>query len=283
MNILYLIILFTFLFISSNCLTPKEEEETTLEKEILMPKLTHAKPKADSVIINPSLVHLVQSYPQQKLKIEGNLLIWPDGTKMPFEDSIFNKDFEQLLNQPDLAEQMQLSYPSGSKIDTPTRNFDPGRIRFEPFFLKMYGKNKEEVQQNLVKIDFLGQELYITKINNVDKKLSAIAEELKEHPEWSKYLENCGGTFNWRKIAGTNRMSMHSFGMTIDINVKYADYWRWNVSDKTENSKRKIHYKNKIPLELVKIFERHGFIWGGKWYHYDTMHFEYRPELLSKE
>mgnify|MGYP002637708491 CR=1 FL=1 len=23
-----------------------------------------------------------------------------------------------------------------------------------------------------------------------------------------------------------------------------------------------------------------GFIWGGRWFHYDTMHFEYRPELL---
>jgi hypothetical protein len=30
----------------------------------------------------------------------------------------------------------------------------------------------------------------------------------------------------------------------------------------------------------VEVFERHGFIWGGKWNHYDTMHFEYRPELL---
>jgi hypothetical protein len=30
----------------------------------------------------------------------------------------------------------------------------------------------------------------------------------------------------------------------------------------------------------VDIFERHGFIWGGKWGHFDTMHFEYRPELL---
>ena len=33
--------------------------------------------------------------------------------------------------------------------------------------------------------------------------------------------------------------------------------------------------------EIVEIFERHGFIWGGKWSYYDTMHFEYRPELLS--
>jgi hypothetical protein len=32
---------------------------------------------------------------------------------------------------------------------------------------------------------------------------------------------------------------------------------------------------------LIKIFEKYGFIWGGKWNHYDTMHFEYRPELLD--
>jgi len=34
-------------------------------------------------------------------------------------------------------------------------------------------------------------------------------------------------------------------------------------------------------LEIVDIFERHGFIWGGKWYHFDTLHFEYRPEILA--
>ena len=39
-------------------------------------------------------------------------------------------------------------------------------------------------------------------------------------------------------------------------------------------------YHNQIPMDIVRIFEKHGFIWGGKWYHYDTMHFEYRPELL---
>jgi len=30
----------------------------------------------------------------------------------------------------------------------------------------------------------------------------------------------------------------------------------------------------------VEVFKRHGFTWGGKWHHYDTMHFEYRPELF---
>ena len=31
----------------------------------------------------------------------------------------------------------------------------------------------------------------------------------------------------------------------------------------------------------VGLSEKHGFIWGGKWYHYDTMHFEYRPEIIA--
>ena len=42
----------------------------------------------------------------------------------------------------------------------------------------------------------------------------------------------------------------------------------------------RVKYKNEIPWEIVRVFEAHGFVWGGKWYHYDTMHFEYRPEIL---
>jgi hypothetical protein len=33
-------------------------------------------------------------------------------------------------------------------------------------------------------------------------------------------------------------------------------------------------------MEVIKIFEEYGFIWGGNWALIDTMHFEYRPELL---
>ncbi len=47
-------------------------------------------------------------------------------------------------------------------------------------------------------------------------------------------------------------------------------YWLW----------RKGGYRNRILYEIVEIFERHGFIWGGKWGHFDTLHFEYRPEFF---
>jgi hypothetical protein len=43
------------------------------------------------------------------------------------------------------------------------------------------------------------------------------------------------------------------------------DYWLWSP---------KGGYRNRIPIEIVEIFEKHGFIWGGKWGHFDTMHFE---------
>ena len=70
---------------------------------------------------------------------------------------------------------------------------------------------------------------------------------------------------------------MHSFGNAIDINIKFSNYWLNDLK-----AKGHLNYKNVIPLEIVKIFEKHGFIWGGKWYHYDTIHFEYRPELLTE-
>jgi len=59
------------------------------------------------------------------------------------------------------------------------------------------------------------------------------------------------------------------------LGAKPSHYWRWSGTTGEPTP-----YRNAIPHELVEIFERHGFIWGGKWYHYDTMHFEYRPELL---
>ena len=48
----------------------------------------------------------------------------------------------------------------------------------------------------------------------------------------------------------------------------------------TKSETATVKYQNRYPHEIVEIFERHGFIWGGRWYHYDTMHFEFRPEIL---
>ena len=54
------------------------------------------------------------------------------------------------------------------------------------------------------------------------------------------------------------------------------DYWEWS-----KGKDGKIAWTNRIPGAIGEIFERHGFIWGAKWYHFDSMHFEYRPEIIA--
>jgi peptidoglycan LD-endopeptidase CwlK len=252
----------------------------SIEKKIEINEVKEKKDSLSQDSLPAQMLRLIEAYPTQKMTGTVDTLVWEDGTKMPWTDSLESKNFQQLLNTPDLEDMFYTSYPKGELKSPPQRNLDPGRIRFEPFFKKMYGHTKKEVETKLTTIRFAGQALRVTTVNGIDKKLVAIAKEIEQYPEFKPYVQQVGGTFNWRKIAGTNRMSMHSFGATIDINVRYSNYWRWAVKDKDENGKRAIKYKNRIPYKLVDIFERHGFIWGGKWYHYDTMHFEYRPELL---
>jgi len=234
-------------------------------------------------LVPPGAKKLMQCYLGFFTGFSDNHLIFKDGTKLLWDDDIKNKSYQTLLEKPDLKDMFIQKYPTGLLKTEPERNFDPGRIRNEQFFMKMYGRTEKEVRKNLTEITWcpklVGQKIMITKINGVDKKLMQVSKELDEHPELKKYLINIGGTFTWRKINGTSRHSMHSFGMTIDINTKYSDYWQWAC--KCTNEDAAVAYKNRIPQIIVAIFEKHGFIWGGKWYHFDTMHFEYRPELLN--
>jgi len=226
---------------------------------------------------------LIKCYPDFIAGFSDNHLILKDGTKLLWDDGIKNKSFKDLLEKPDLKDMFGQSYTTGKMQSPPAKNFDPSRVRNEAFFMNIYGSTEKEVSQHLTEITWcpklVGQKIRVTKINGIDKKLAQVSKELDEHPELKKYLTNIGGTFTWRNIAGTNRHSMHSFGMTIDINTTYSDYWQWSC--KCTNESAVILYKNRIPQTIVDIFEKYGFIWGGKWYHFDTMHFEYRPELIN--
>lgn len=220
---------------------------------------------------------LLKVYPNDILSFSENKLFFKDGTFLIYNDFKTKSDID-LINNPDIEDQCNLNYSKNN-----THKNDAGRIRNEAFFKKIYGNNKLEVEKKLVTISWcpnlVNQKIKVTTVNGFHKIVAKLSNELDNHPEFQKYISNIGGTFNWRKIAGTNRLSMHSFGMTIDINVKYSDYWQWNC--KCTDESKKLTYQNKIPLEIVKIFEKYGFIWGGNWIHFDTMHFEYRPEFFE--
>jgi hypothetical protein len=221
---------------------------------------------------------ILQTYPNQIIGYQDNYLIFKDNTRLIYDDKKI-KTKQQLIENPDIEDMFLYSYKSGN-FERPQN--DSGRIRNEDFFKKIYGITKTEVENNLVEIvwcpKLVNQKIKVSSINGFDRIVKKLSAELDQHPEFKEYISNIGGTFNWRKIAGTNRLSLHSFGMTIDINTRFSNYWQWDCSCKNENEILK--YKNKIPEKLVIIFEKYKFIWGGKWQHYDTMHFEYRPELF---
>lgn len=226
---------------------------------------------------------LLQAYPEQLIGVEQGEIIWCDSSRMPFDRADVYEDFDHMLNRGDLRAQMAQTYPSQAEISPPAPFSDPGRIRDETFFRNMYGDSKEEVRARLQAVPWLPSSgtdsVMISSVNQVHEKLYAISLALDSLPDSLKQFVQppLGGTFNWRTIAGTDRLSMHSFGICIDIAVRHSHYWRW--ARKTEAST--IPFQNSIPIEIVRIFERHGFIWGGRWYHYDSMHFEYRPELVG--
>ncbi len=226
------------------------------------------------------LGRLVRAYPNHLARVEGRAVVWRDGTVMVGDDGVEGKDFRTLLDRPDLKDQFAFPYPCGPIAAPPEHNHDPGRIRNEPFFTRMYGATAAEVERRLVPVRWLsGRTVSITSVNGVDRRLQAVSDDLQRLPEsLRKYVTHPAGTFNWRVIAATGRLSPHSFGFAIDIDTAFADYWQWTGAREGSPG---IRYRNRIPFEIVEIFEQNGFIWGGKWYHYDTMHFEYRPEVLG--
>jgi peptidoglycan L-alanyl-D-glutamate endopeptidase CwlK len=237
------------------------------------------------------LARLQTAYPDFIQQITADDIVWRDGSKM----LLYERDASPAITEaekraaPNLADQIQdVQYKVGRPQSPPQS--DPGRVRYDPFFRKMYGNTPAEVEQHLTTIYWMsgvfGQlyPLQVTTINGVDKKLQQVSDALEKLPaSYYPFLENPAGTFLWRVIAHTQRLSPHSFGIAIDLNTRYSHYWQWDLkkAGQAVSEATPLRYHNQIPWEIVDIFEKQGFIWGGKWYHYDTMHFEYRPELLG--
>ena len=73
-----------------------------------------------------------------------------------------------------------------------------------------------------------------------------------------KELKTFDGCFNIRKKRGLSSMSLHAWGLAIDINAA------WNRLGKVPT----------LSKGVVKCFIDAGFEWGGTWTRKDGMHFQ---------
>ena len=285
-----LLFLFSFVYISLSWSTPSSPLDV-----VSFSRLKESRPPS----IPKSLWCLYVAYPDHIRAVDSDGITWKDGTYMNWETPMQPQLKEKLtsfmstldgqriepfpsylhrLNTARLKDQLTQTYPLSFDFPKPLPpQFDPGRVRYLPFFYAMYGSTKKDVGRSLVRFKwpFSNQKIRITTINQVDQRLTAIIHDLNRlSSRFKPYFKKTAGVFYWRMIKGTQRRSMHSFGIAIDVGVHFSNYWKW-----TRPVNGKIPYRNRFPQEVVEIFEKYGFIWGGKWYHHDTMHFEYRPEL----
>ena len=230
---------------------------------------------------------LLRAYPDAVAAVDGNLLVWRDGTRMVIDDGLPPKTIEAWLASPDLKDMFRDRYPAGADLIAPTPRSDPGRARNAAFFRKLYGDcTQGSVTPDLIDVAWLPKRskltLKVTRRQNVAAQLAKVSAELDALPAARlRYLLPPAGTYNCRSIAGTDQPSAHGYGIAVDIAIAHAHYWRWPaVGAQRPQATAERSWRNEIPMDIVTIFERHGFIWGGRWSHYDTMHFEYRPELL---
>ncbi len=236
---------------------------------------------ASSLVYASTPLCYKEAYPEYIISADEHFISFQNGTKLPYTTTITKSTWLEKLNNADLKMQLSQNYPKNKISTSPTYLFDPGRLRYQPFFSEMYGKNKPAIETNLVKIDWQTstgiKKILVSKINNIDQKLIQISKEIANLPVHIKQWADNPATYYYRTIKDTNRLSMHSYGIAIDLSPSKTEYWKNEATDELVN----LDYHNSMPLEIVSIFEKYGFIWGGRWYHYDTMHFEYRPELLA--
>jgi hypothetical protein len=158
------------------------------------------------------------------------------------------------------------------------------------FFLGVLWKasTRKETERQIVEISFLGKKTKVHK--GIRQKLAIIEEQIQDAAKtddtiqtWIDNLDSPGGYY-WRNIAKTQSRSYHSYGLAIDLLPKSLDgkesYWLWASERRSDWWNVSYNERYHPPETVIKIFESYGFVWGGKWEMFDTMHFEYRPEVF---
>jgi hypothetical protein len=148
--------------------------------------------------------------------------------------------------------------------------------------------NREEAYERVKTIHFLSHKVLVhyavlEELALVEARIQRDAQTDAGVREWMRGIEILSG-WNWRSIADTQSRSFHAYGTAIDIlpasRRGLETYWLW--TSRNNPQWWAVPYTKRLhpPDKVIKAFEAYGFIWGGKWLFYDTMHFEYRPEIL---
>lgn len=237
-----------------------------------------------NITMKRDILCLMMSYPGYIINLEKKdndtvYIITKSGKKIIYDDKIVKKSNEK-INNADLQDMMESIYPLNNITSLMNIEFDPGRCRVYALLREVYGVSRSDIQSNLVNANVGGRVYQFNSKNGASNALQNAMKELNLIIEKKKsiysFVYPMSGTFNYRNISGTNLISAHAFGIAVDLKSDKRDYWKW--TSREDGEKRLLSF----PIEIIQCFEKNNFIWGGKWGHFDILHFEYRPELILK-
>jgi hypothetical protein len=148
--------------------------------------------------------------------------------------------------------------------------------------------NQDEAYERVKTIKFLNRNVLVhytilEELSLVEARILQDAQTDAQVRDWIRAIDTLSG-WNWRIIADTQSRSFHAYGTAVDIlptsRRGFETYWLWTAEYNREWWA--VPYSKRVhpPDKVIKAFEAYGFVWGGKWLFYDTMHFEYRPEIF---
>lgn len=153
----------------------------------------------------------------------------------------------------------------------------------------LWGRTESEIRQHGSSTRFLGHRMFLNDF--VVDALAEVEAELLERARTdaalAAWIDDIDITYTFidRGIAGSATRSQHAWGLAVDLVPNTYEgkqvYWRWSRAWNRQGwSEIPLDDRWSPPSAVVATFEKHGFIWGGKWAHFDQIHFEYRPEIL---
>jgi hypothetical protein len=227
------------------------------------------------------------------LRVGGTWYFWAHGRLLPeelrdrWEEYASYRFYSYSLDLPPIPS-LDEQAKAGLKQRLEQADRNPPR-RHGGFIADLYhAGTRGQTEAGIVSVELMGFEVSVH--GQIAGPLKAVDRELDElmeaDPQVRRFVTGLKGLagYNWREIAGTRSRSYHSYGIAIDLAPKSFEgrhtYWRWALPRSEEWYAIPYERRWMVPQQIVKVFEEQGFIWGGKWFFFDTMHFEYRPEIL---
>ncbi len=228
------------------------------------------------------------------LRIDGEWFAWARGRLVPEAE---RSEWEQYAAfpfyryPPGIPPLPDVDEERAARIRARVREEAADPPRRHPGFLGalLQAADREETESRMVRTEVAG--FTVTVHRRLAEPLARVSDELRglrqSDPEVAAFLRGLVemNGYNYRYVEGTRSRSLHSYGVAVDlVPGSYAGrhaYWLWAMSKVKDFWTVPYEKRWMVPLPVVEAFEKEGFTWGGKWLFFDTMHFEYRPELLG--